>query len=187
MTWSPKHPAFQSLLAALSAATKPVYVVGGVIRDALLGNERPATDLDVVIGDSAIPVARAVADKLGWAFYPLDPLRDVARLVFTATTPRLSATSPPCAAVQLKLICARDFTVNALAVEWEGRRAIRMVDPTGGESDIRLRCIRRVAPTSLPEDPVRMLRAFRFAHQLDFTIEEETRPNHPDARHGAPD
>ena len=49
----------------------------------------PPNDMDVVVEHSALQVARQVADRLGWAFYPLDAERDVARLVFTAATPPL--------------------------------------------------------------------------------------------------
>ncbi len=68
--WSPRHSALQSLLNALSAATAPVYVVGGVVRDHLLGLRKSTNDMDVVVEHSALLVARQVADKLGWAFYP---------------------------------------------------------------------------------------------------------------------
>ncbi len=84
MNWKPQHPAFQLLLAAFQQQSIPVYVVGGVVRDHLLGHKDKVTDLDLVVEHSAIPLARQVADRLGWAFYPLDELRDVARLVFTA-------------------------------------------------------------------------------------------------------
>ena len=63
--WSPRHSALQSLLNALSAATAPVYVVGGVVRDHLLGIRKSTNDMDVVVEHSALLVARQVADRLG--------------------------------------------------------------------------------------------------------------------------
>ncbi len=89
MNWMLPHPALAELLSVLSQCKSPVYVVGGVVRDILLHRKTELTDLDVVIGDSAIPIARSVADRLGWAYYPLDEARDVARLVFIPTA------SPP--------------------------------------------------------------------------------------------
>ena len=61
-----------------------VYVVGGVVRDALLGRSAGLTDLDVIVTRAASEVAQRAADRLGWAYYTLDAERDVARLVFTA-------------------------------------------------------------------------------------------------------
>jgi putative nucleotidyltransferase with HDIG domain len=69
---------------------------------------------------------------------------------------------------------ARDFTINALAVEWRGRTARPVLDLVGGRADLERGLLRRVSPSSLAEDPVRLLRGVRFAAQLGFEIEEET-------------
>jgi poly(A) polymerase len=173
--WSPRHSALQSLLNALSAATAPVYVVGGVVRDHLLGLRKSTNDMDVVVEHSALLVARQVADRLGWAFYPMDPERDVARLVFTAATPPLVCDIAAMRGGTIERdLRARDFTINALAVQWEGRKAVQLVDVTGGQSDLEQGVLRRVSPSSLAEDPVRLLRAVRFAVQLGFAVEEQT-------------
>jgi poly(A) polymerase/tRNA nucleotidyltransferase (CCA-adding enzyme) len=173
--WKP-HPApFQALLETLAQETDPVYVVGGVIRDYLLARPTGAQDLDVVVAHSAIPVARRVADRLGWAFYPLDGERDVARLIFTAASTPLVCDMASMRGDSIETdLLARDFTANALAVRWRGRSSAEMVDVTGGRADVELRLLRRVSPTSLVEDPVRLLRAIRLAVQLDFSIEPET-------------
>ncbi len=175
IVWSPRHSALQSLLNALSAATAPVYVVGGVVRDHLLDIRKSTNDMDVVVEHSALLVARQVADKLGWAFYPMDPERDVARLVFTATTPPLVCDIAAMRGGTIERdLRARDFTINALAVRWAGRTAVEIVDVTGGQRDLEQRILRRVSPSSLAEDPVRLLRAVRFAIQLGFAVEEQT-------------
>ena len=173
--WSPRHSALQSLLNALSAATAPVYVVGGVVRDHLLGLRKSTNDMDVVVEHSALLVARHVADRLGWAFYPMDPERDVARLVFTATTPPLVCDIAAMRGGTIERdLRARDFTINALAVQWQGGKAVELVDVTGGQNDLEQGILRRVSPSSLAEDPVRLLRAVRFAVQLGFAVEEHT-------------
>jgi putative nucleotidyltransferase with HDIG domain len=137
--------------------------------------QRSTNDMDVVVEHSALQVARQVADRLGWAFYPMDPERDVARLIFTASTPPLVCDVAAMRGGTIdRDLRARDFTVNALAVEWQGRAATELVDVTGGVQDLARKQLRRVAPSSLAEDPVRLLRAVRFAVQLGFTIEEET-------------
>ena len=63
----------------------PVYIVGGAVRDHLLGRARDLNDLDIVIDGPAVSVARRLADRLGWAFYVMDAARDIGRLVFTAS------------------------------------------------------------------------------------------------------
>lgn len=173
--WLPRHPALQSLLNTLAAATTPVYVVGGVVRDHLLGVKRAANDTDVVVEHSALQIARQAADRLGWSFYPLDAERDVARLIFLASTPPLVCDVAAMRGGTIdRDLRARDFTVNALAVQWQGGAATQLVDATGGLQDLERKRLRRVAPSSLAEDPVRLLRAVRFAVQLGFAIEEET-------------
>jgi tRNA nucleotidyltransferase/poly(A) polymerase len=176
MKWQPKHPALQALLQAISQTTQPVYVVGGVVRDTLLGQATDKADIDLVIEQAAIPTARRVADRLGWAFYPLDEVRDVARLVFTA-----SGGEPLiCDIAQMRGgsieadLLARDFTVNALAFQLQSGGEVRLIDFCRGQQDLEKRLIRRVTAASFAEDPVRLLRAVRFVHQLGFAFEEET-------------
>lgn len=175
-TWAPRHPAFQQLLAELSREGGAVYTVGGAVRDALLARS-PAkqSDLDVVVEHSALHIARLAADRLGWAYYPLDTVRDVARLIFTANSPPLVCDISGMRGGSIERdLAARDFTVNAMAVEWRHGNALRLVDPTGGEQHLAERRLQRVSPTSLAEDPIRLLRAVRLAEQFSFAIEDET-------------
>lgn len=177
MNWKPSHPAFQTLLSAFLQQNVPVYVVGGVVRDFLLGSQDKTTDLDLVVEHSAIPLARRVADRLGWAFYPLDEARDVARLVFTANIgdPLVCDIARQRGETIEQDLLLRDFTVNALAFALQRPGQVELVDICRGQADIQERIIRRVTPASLADDPLRLLRAIRFAVQLDFTLEEQTR------------
>ncbi len=173
--WTPAHPAFVSLLNALAAETDPVYIVGGVVRDVLLGRSAGVNDLDVVVAHAANFVARRVADRLGWAYYPLDADRDVARLIFTASKIPLVCDIAAMRGGDLTTdLQARDFTVNAMALRWRRGAAGDLVDLAGGQADLRARRLRRVTPWGLAEDPVRLVRAVRLAVQLAFTIETET-------------
>ena len=176
MNWKPSHPAFQALLHAFIQQTTPVYVVGGVVRDFLLGVEGKQSDLDLTIDQAALPTAQRVADRLGWAFYPLDAARDVARLVFSATNGEpliCDIASLRGGSLETDLL-ARDFTVNAMAFALERNGEPRLIDICRGQADLANRIVRRVSAASLAEDAVRLLRAVRFTHQLNFTLDEET-------------
>lgn len=183
-SWSAARPAFNALLAAFLQEIAPVYIVGGGPRDTLMKRQSTLHDLDIVLGQAAIPIARRVADKLGWAFYPLDEGRDIARLLFTAGAQPLVCDVARMRGGSIDAdLRLRDFTVNAIALELEAQPAsrggkshflVRTIDPTGGQADIQRRALRRVAASSLADDPVRMLRAVRFAVQLGFAVDDET-------------
>ena len=173
---APIHsPDFAGVLTALLAQRTPIYIVGGAVRDFLLGRDGGVTDLDLALAGPVLPAARRVADRLGWAYYPLDAERDVARIVL----PRENAPHLVCdlAALRGDLaadLALRDFTINALALELTGDAPPRLVDLCGGVDDIHARRIRAVSSESLAADPIRLLRAVRFAGQLHFDIETET-------------
>ena len=180
MIWKPQSPAFKSLLDALSTETTALYVVGGAVRDFFIRRGQqtaPAkvTDIDLIVEHDALEVARRAADRCGWAYYPMDPVREVARLVFTASSPALvcDISTLRGGAIAADLL-TRDFTINAIAVAWRHGPVGPPIDPTGGLDDIAARLLRRVSPGCMAEDPVRVLRAVRLATQLGFTIEEQT-------------
>lgn len=182
--WAPTHPAFHALVTAFVREVAPVYVVGGVVRDLIAGKRSAAKDLDLAIPHSAIPIARRIADRLGWAFYPLDEGRDVARLIFTAGTQPLVCDVSRLRGGSIDFdLRMRDFTINAMALELDSVAlassrapsfAATLVDPTQGALDIHKRTIRRVSASSLADDPVRMMRAVRFAVDMNYTIDEDT-------------
>jgi len=191
-------------LKAFMAEREPLYLVGGAVRDHLLGlssvpgwsyrpavprhparaaaasshKPRPAatTDLDLVLPGPVLPVARRVADRLGWAYYPLDKTRDVARLVGVGAEGRRIECDAAALRGDLKAdLLARDFTVNSMALEISTPGQPKLIDPYGGAADLEARTLRQTAPDSFDNDPVRLLRAARLAIQLSFTIEDSTR------------
>ncbi len=193
-----------AVLKAFMAEREPLYVVGGAVRDHLLGistvpgwtyrsgalrppapaetdysqKRRPAatTDLDLVLRGPVLPVARRVADRLGWAYYPLDEKRDVARLVGEAAGGQRIECDAAALRGDLRAdLLARDFSVNSMALEISAAGQPKLIDLCGGAGDLETRTLRRTAPGSLRSDPVRLLRAARLAVQLAFTIEEKTR------------
>ena len=167
----------QAVDRTLSARALPrvaqVWLVGGAIRDTLL--HRPVHDLDFAIEGSALPAARAVAEVLHAAFYPLDEARDVGRVIvkrgaaepFVLDFARLRGDTLD---ADLK---ARDFTLNAIAAPVADPQAL--IDPRNGVADVRARLIRLCSPTAIADDAVRGVRAVRLAAKLNFHIDLEAR------------
>jgi tRNA nucleotidyltransferase (CCA-adding enzyme) len=152
----------------LDLLPQPVYVVGGAVRDALLGRIRAELDLDLVIPDRAVAVARALATKYHAGFVLLDAERQIARVVFPGLTvdiAQMEGTSID------RDLARRDYTLNAIAYDLLTRQAI---DPFNGTQDVRQRTIRMISRDNLIDDPLRLLRAYRQGAQLNFTIEPET-------------
>ncbi|MCC6165729.1 MAG: HDIG domain-containing protein [Caldilineaceae bacterium] len=176
MDWKFRPPALDELISAFRQEQDRVYVVGGAVRDLLLGRSADHYDLDLVVEQDALGSARLVADRLGWAYYPLDAMRDVARLVFvTDTAPPLvcDVAGMRGGSIEADLL-ARDFTVNAMALAYTRGGLPTLVDVTGGEADLRQKRVRQVTPLALAEDSLRILRAVRLAVQLGFQIDSHT-------------
>ena len=174
--WKPSNPAFANLLSSLLREVSPVYVVGGAVRDHLLGRSAGLNDLDIVIDGPAVSVARRLADRLGWAFYVMDAARDIGRLVFTASRsgPLVCDISRMRDGLIEQDLMARDFTVNAMALEVLSPGDVRLLDFAHGQDDLASGILRRVTAVSLADDPVRLLRAVRLMVQLGLTIEGQT-------------
>lgn len=197
----PVEETISQVLSAFIGERTPVYIVGGAVRDHLLGlstipgwaqaaatgssggtfpfphqTRKTTTDLDLVLEGPVLPLARRVADRLGWAFYPLDKGRDVARLIGKAADGQLIECDAAALRGDLTMdLLARDFSANALALTLSKESAPRLIDVTDGVRDIRGRRLRRISRESLAADPIRLLRAARLAAQLGFSIEDGTR------------
>jgi tRNA nucleotidyltransferase/poly(A) polymerase len=177
MHWEPHQSAFHDLFAMLHRLAEPVYLVGGAVRDYLLYRRSSNSEVDIVLDQPVIPVARRIADQLRCSFFPLDEVRDVARLIFVDHQGEAAV----CDIARLRGgsieadLMARDFTVNAMAFSLSPSGHVELIDISGGRADLQARLLRRVSAMSLADDYVRMLRAVRLATQLDFEIEAETR------------
>ncbi|MGB9870932.1 MAG: CCA tRNA nucleotidyltransferase [Anaerolineae bacterium] len=146
-----------------------VWPVGGGVRDLLLG--RPVHDWDFAVDRDALGLARAVADRLGGAFYPLDEERDTGRVVVRREGRRVELDFARLRGPDLEAdLRDRDFTINAIAVGPEGE----LIDPTGGLTDLQARLVRAVGPHAFDQDPLRMLRAVRIVAELGLRLEVRT-------------
>jgi tRNA nucleotidyltransferase/poly(A) polymerase len=149
-----------------------LWVVGGAIRDALLN--RRIRDLDFAVEGEALRMARAVANKLAGAYYPLDADRDVGRVLLQTDDGDVTLDFARLRGPDLETdLAARDFTINALAVALNDPETL--IDPLGGLADVRAKRIRVCSPSAIADDPLRGVRAVRLAAQLDFRLEKETR------------
>ncbi|MFA5873404.1 MAG: HDIG domain-containing metalloprotein [Anaerolineales bacterium] len=158
-----------------------VYLVGGAVRDALLG--RQIHDLDFVLERDAIKIARRVANTLSRAgtgtiskadFYPLDPERDTGRVIVTnedgtRSLMDFAAFRGPDLEAD---ILGRDFTLNAIALNLSDNT---IHDPLGGAMDLKEKRLRACSLSAFADDPVRILRGVRLAANFGFHILPETR------------
>ena len=129
-----------SKLVEIVPAETPLYMVGGAVRDILVG--RDVHDLDLVIPSNVLRIARKLADVVGGAYYPLDEERDTARIVLIQDDK--SRLVVDIASLRGKGIeedlRGRDFTVNAIAVDLH--KPENLIDPLHGAADLQARRLR---------------------------------------------
>lgn len=150
-----------------------VYLVGGALRDALL--QIPSHDLDFAVAKNALKTARKVADKLEGAYYRLDDEHPTGRVVLVDEDgARYEIDFAEFRGKDLEAdLRGRDMTINAMAVHVQ--RPQELIDPLGGLNDLWNKQLRSCSDHSFNEDPVRTLRAIRFAAKHRFKILPETR------------
>jgi putative nucleotidyltransferase with HDIG domain len=156
----------------LIPADRPVYLVGGAVRDAVLGHT--THDLDFATPPGALQLAKQLADQLPGAYFPLDEDNDTARIVLQhpdGTRDILDFAGFRGETLEADLR-GRDFTINALAMDLHTGQ---IHDPLGGLNDLRAKTLRTCSPTSLSDDPIRILRAIRQAASFGFSIDPATR------------
>jgi poly(A) polymerase len=166
------------------AAGHELYLVGGSVRDLAMRRNEPSTDVDLAtdaLPDDTLAIVKPVAEAVwlqGKEFGTIGAR--IAGDDYEITTFRTERYRPdsrhPDVDFQSDIevdLSRRDFTVNAMAIKLPGRDRI---DPFGGFEDIQRKLLRTpIDPElSFTDDPLRMLRAFRFASQLDFHIDSET-------------
>ncbi|MEB3359404.1 MAG: CCA tRNA nucleotidyltransferase [Synechococcales bacterium] len=144
------------------------YLVGGSVRDGLLGRQTRHLDLDFVLPSGAVKTARAIAHTYKAGFVLLDAERHIARVVFEQATADFAQQVGETLDVDLR---RRDFTINAIAYH---PHTATFYDPLGGCDDLKRRCLRMISLENLQDDPLRLLRAYRQAAQLDFHIAGQT-------------
>ncbi|MFW6368037.1 MAG: CCA tRNA nucleotidyltransferase [Halothece sp.] len=153
----------------LDLLPQKAYIVGGAVRDALLKRQRKDWDIDFVLATDAIATARKIADRYQAGFVVLDPVREIARVVFAEGTLDFALQEGESLETDLR---RRDFTINAIAFSPHTQA---IIDPLHGVTDLEKQQLTMVSRANLEDDPLRLLRAYRQAAQLNFTIEPHTR------------
>jgi tRNA nucleotidyltransferase (CCA-adding enzyme) len=168
------HP---ELAAVRRLAREPVYLVGGAVRDLLLGLPRADVDL-VVEGDAAalaeqLGGARASHERFGTAKAEVEGHEVDLATARTETYPAPGALPvvTPAEGIEQDL-ARRDFTVNAMAVPLRGEPYL--IDPHGGEGDLDRGLLRVLHERSFVDDPTRAIRAARYAARFHFSLEAAT-------------
>ncbi len=166
----------QTLLAHLSGLLKEqdihAYLVGGFVRDVLLGRE--TSDIDIAVDVDVLTIAPRIAESLRGKFVLLDEVNRIGRIVIKDWTIDVASFE---GRIENDL-ARRDFTIDAIAVDLNQLASdgpdTQLIDPFGGRLDLDLDIIRPVTDTAFKDDPVRLLRAVRLAAELGFTIDKKT-------------
>ena len=179
-----RHPIFKHITRVVDRMGVEAYVVGGYVRDHYLA--RPSSDIDVVVVGSGVAVAEELGKELGakvtiYKTYGTAMLRwRDAEIEFVGA--RKESYTPESRNPQVEPGTLeddqrrRDFTINAMAWSVNGDRFGELVDPFGGIEDLE-ECIIRTPcepDKTFSDDPLRMMRAVRFASQLGFDIDDYT-------------
>ncbi len=159
-------------LKKYTAAANPIYLVGGAVRDAFIGQK--SKDFDFVCTANTRSIARKFADDHNGAFFMLDEERNTCRVLLAHGTAeqkvfdfaQLRGESIECDLLE------RDFTINAMAFDLNSPE--RIIDPTKGGRDLQQKWLRPVRNSSIEDDPVRVIRAVRYGVNLELKIEPKT-------------
>jgi len=182
-------PVFKFLAESAGELKFPAYVVGGYVRDMILG--RDCTDIDIVVLGSGIEFAHHFARKIrqekkvtifknfgtALVIFPGNPEMKVEFVGARKESYRLDSRKPIVENGTLEDDQnRRDFTINTLAISLNEADLGKVIDPFGGLKDIRKKIIRTPLDpdVTFSDDPLRMMRAIRFATQLGFKIEKQT-------------
>jgi len=151
--------------------TMKIYLVGGAVRDLLL--KRPVKDLDFVVENGSVELAKAVKSRFKGVWYTLDDEHQTARVILSQGQPDemiLDFTSFIGATLEEDLR-QRDFSINAMAIDLDNPNQI--IDPTDGQTDLANRRLRLCNSNSLLNDPLRVIRAVRVIRSFDLDYSPE--------------
>ncbi len=141
------------------------FLVGGYIRDLILERINSKIDVDIVVPKNASEIGKKIADKFEGKFIILDEVRDVVRIIFKHISIDIASQFSP--SIKIDLL-SRDFSINAIGFSFEKKI---LIDPSNGIKDLQLSLLRTNSKQNLLNDPLRILRCFRFVSELNFNID----------------
>ncbi len=142
------------------------YLVGGIIRDSLMG--KSSVDRDIAI-KGAEEFAHKIANKFDGTFITLDSVNKIFRVVLPDKTNFLDISEIEGSTIEEDLK-RRDFTINAIAYDLKNDK---FIDTTGGINDLENKVLRHISDKNFEDDPLRLLRGFRFFSTTGFRMTEE--------------
>ena len=146
---------------------KGSYLVGGYIRDIILRREPEKVDVDIVVPLNAIEIGKKIADSIGSKFIILDETREVVRIILNHIY--IDIANQVSSTIKGDL-CSRDFSINSIAFLLDKKC---LVDPLNGLKDLEISLLRTHSESNLLNDPLRILRCFRFVSELNFKVDLE--------------
>jgi len=155
----------QNLERILSELPKGSILVGGYIRDLILDRLIPYPDIDIVIPNNSLDIGKNIAKKFSGKFLILDQERNIVRIIFRNFTVDIANQTNELLIEDLK---SRDFTINSIGFLFENGK---LIDPGNGIYDLHNSLLRSFRSENLLDDPLRILRCFRFVSELNFNIE----------------
>jgi len=162
----------KTIINTVTKLAKPndeVYIVGGWLRDEIMGIK--TMDMDLAVPFDPAKLAASTAKSLNGRCIVLDEKNRIYRVILFDSEISCLDISKFKGATIHKDLAMRDFTINALARALKGAD---IIDPMSGLDDIKQKTIRVCSPAAFKDDPLRMLRAFRFSAELGFEISPET-------------
>ena len=158
---------FNNSNSIFSLLPKGSYLVGGFIRDIILGRVTEEVDIDIVVPINAIEIGKKISDNIGSKFIILDKKREVVRIILNDRS--IDIANQVSSTIEGDLN-ARDFSINSIAFLFDKKC---LFDPFNGLKDLELSLLRTNSEINLLNDPLRILRCFRFVSELNFKIDEK--------------
>ena len=156
---------YQNLKTILSELPDGSILVGGYIRDLILDRLSNSPDIDIVIPNHSLKIGKNIADKYSGKLLILDQDRNIVRIIFRNFTIDIVNQTHELLSDDLK---SRDFTINSVGFSFDNQQ---LIDPSNGIYDLNNSLLRSYYCENLVDDPLRILRCFRFVSELNFKIE----------------
>ena len=141
------------------------FLVGGYIRDIILRRISKEVDVDIVVPSNAIDIGKRISENFDCKFIILDKGREVVRVILNHIAIDIANQISPTIVGDLT---SRDFSINSIAFLFDKKS---LIDPLNGIKDVELFLLRTYSKKNLIDDPLRILRCFRFVSELNFKLD----------------